>query len=101
VLPSVEFRGADGAVHAVYGYRPYDDWRAAALAAGAEAAGEAAPAIEEALRRFGALAVPEVAAACGHPPPPAPVAPAALWRAALELRVRPRRVLGGELWEAA
>jgi predicted DsbA family dithiol-disulfide isomerase len=100
-LPSVELRGADGTVHGRYGYVPWQDWRTAALAAGASPAGEAPPGVEEALRRFGPLTTPEVAAACGFPPPPAPQAPAELWRAALEWRVRPRRVLGGELWEAA
>jgi predicted DsbA family dithiol-disulfide isomerase len=99
--PSVEFTGVDGAVHGAYGYVPYDAWREAALAAGALPAGDPPLGIEAALRRFGALATPEVAAACGYPPPPAPHAPAELWRAAQEWRVRPRRVLGGELWEAA
>jgi predicted DsbA family dithiol-disulfide isomerase len=101
-VPSVELRGADGAVHGRYGYVPWAEWRAAALAAGAEPlAGAGALSVEEALRRFGPLTTPEVAAVCGFPPPPAPQAPAELWRAALEWRVRPRRVLGGELWEAA
>jgi putative protein-disulfide isomerase len=72
-------------------------WREAALAAGAEPA-EAFPGIEDALRRFGAMATPEVAAVCDLP---GPRAPAELWRLALEWRVRPRRVTGGELWELA
>jgi predicted DsbA family dithiol-disulfide isomerase len=72
-------------------------WREAALAAGAEPAG-GFPGVEEALRRFGALATPEVAAVCDLP---GPRAPAELWRLALEWRVRPRRVVGGELWELA
>jgi putative protein-disulfide isomerase len=76
---------------------PYASLRAAALAAGAEADG-AFPGAEEALRRFGAMATPEVAAACDLP---GPRAPAELWRLALEWRVRPRRVPGGELWEVA
>jgi predicted DsbA family dithiol-disulfide isomerase len=101
-LPSIEFRGPDGAVHGAYGYVPWVQWRAAAVAAGAEPAATAAPpTVEEALRRFGPLTTPEVAAVCGFPPPPAPQAPAALWQAAQEWRVRPRPVLGGELWEAA
>jgi hypothetical protein len=32
---------------------------------------------------------------------PGPRAAAELWRLALEWRVRPRRVLGGELWSPA
>ena len=76
---------------------PPERWREAALAAGAEPA-DGFPGVEEALRRFGALATPEVAAVCDLP---GPRAPAELWRLALEWRVRPRRVTGGELWELA
>jgi predicted DsbA family dithiol-disulfide isomerase len=97
-IPSVEFRGADGAVHGVYGFAPHERWREAALAAGAEPSGEPAPGVEAALQRFGALATPEVAAACDLP---GPRAPAELWRLALEWRVRPRRALGGEMWQPA
>jgi putative protein-disulfide isomerase len=80
------------------GYAPYARWREAALAAGAEPAGGGFPDVEAALGRFGAMATPEVAAVCDlH----GPRAPAELWRLALEWRVRPRRVLGGELWELA
>jgi hypothetical protein len=68
--------------------------REAALAAGAEPGGTF-PGVEEALRRFGAMATPEVAAACDLP---GPRAPAELWRLALEWRVRPRRAGAGELW---
>jgi predicted DsbA family dithiol-disulfide isomerase len=96
--PSVEFLAAGGAVHGVYGYAPYEAWREAAIAAGAQPAAEPPPAVEDALRRFGTLTVPEVAAACGLP---GPRASAELWRLALEWRARPRRVLGGELWAAA
>jgi predicted DsbA family dithiol-disulfide isomerase len=77
---------------------PPGGWREAALAAGAEPAGDGRPGVEEALRRFGAMATPEVAAVCDLL---GPRAPAELWRLALEWRVRPRRVPGGELWEPA
>jgi putative protein-disulfide isomerase len=90
------FRFGDGPL--VEGYGPYERVREAALAAGAEPSADGRPGVEEALRRFGALATPEVAAACDLP---GPRAPAELWRLALEWRVRPRRVPGGELWEAA
>jgi hypothetical protein len=76
---------------------PPERWREAALKAGAEPA-DGFPGIEDALRRFGAMATPEVAAVCDLP---GPRAPAELWRLALEWRVRPRRVPGGELWELA
>jgi predicted DsbA family dithiol-disulfide isomerase len=90
--PSLEIGGAP-----VDGRAPYADWRAAVIAAGAAPA-PAAPGVQDALRRFGALATAEVAAACDLP---GPRAPAELWRLALEWRVRPRSVLGGELWSLA
>jgi predicted DsbA family dithiol-disulfide isomerase len=91
--PAFAFAGGEP----VQGYGPYDRVRAAAVAAGAEPAG-AFPGVEEALRRFGAMATPEVATVCDLP---GPRAPAELWRLALEWRVRPRRAGGGELWEPA
>jgi predicted DsbA family dithiol-disulfide isomerase len=75
----------------------YERLRAAALAAGAQPE-SAFPGVEDALRRFGAMTTPEVAAVCDLP---GPRAPAELWRLAVEWRVRPRRVGGGELWELA
>jgi putative protein-disulfide isomerase len=89
---------AFGRGETVEGYGPYERLRAAAVAAGAEPAGDGVPGVEEALRRFGALATPEVAAVCDLL---GPRAPAELWRLALEWRVRPRRAGGGELWEPA
>ncbi|HLJ01844.1 MAG TPA: DsbA family protein [Solirubrobacteraceae bacterium] len=96
-LPSVEFRGADGAVHGVYGPSPYETLRAAALAAGAvaDASAAAPPPLEDALRRWGTMATVEVAEVCSLP---GPRVPAALWQAALEWRVRAERVGTGELW---
>jgi predicted DsbA family dithiol-disulfide isomerase len=82
----------------VEGFGPYERVRTAALAAGAEPSANGSPGVEEALRRFGPMATPEVAAACDLP---GPRAPAELWRLATEWRVRPRRVPGGELWESA
>jgi putative protein-disulfide isomerase len=79
----------------VEGFGPYERVREAALAAGATTSPDGRPGVEEALRRFGSLATPEVAAACDLP---GPRAPAELWRLALEWRVRPRRVTGGEMW---
>jgi hypothetical protein len=68
--------------------------RGAAQAAGAEPVGPL-PGAEEALRRFGKMATPEVAAACDLP---GPRAPAELWRLATDFRARPERLLTGELW---
>jgi hypothetical protein len=97
-LPSVEFRGDDGAVHGVHGFVGWGGWRAAAVAAGAAPSWDGPPAVEAALARFGALATPEVALVCDLP---GPRAAAELWRLAQEWRVRGRQVLGGELWEPA
>ena len=92
--PTVRF--GDGPV--VEGYAPYERLRDAALAAGAEPSGDGHPGVEDALRRFGPMATPEIAAVCDLA---GPRAPAELWRLALQWRVRPRRVAGGELWELA
>lgn len=81
----------------VDGRASYAEWRAALIAAGAEPGGTALD-VEAAVRRFGTLATAEVAAACDLS---GPRAPAELWRLALEWRVRPRSVLGGELWAPA
>ena len=74
----------------------YERLREAVVAAGAEPSGDR-PDVEGALRRFGRLATAEVAAACELPKPRAA---AALWALALEWRVRPHAVPGGELWES-
>ena len=68
------------------------------MAAGAAPAGGDPPTPEEALRRFGRMATPEVAAVCGLP---GPRAAAELWRLAEAWRVRPERRLTGELWSLA
>jgi predicted DsbA family dithiol-disulfide isomerase len=96
-LPSLEFVGADDAVHGVYGPSDYEALRAAALAAGASGS-FAALSVEDALRRFGTMATPEVALVCDLP---GPRAPAELWRLALEWRVRAERLGTGYLWSLA
>jgi putative protein-disulfide isomerase len=97
-LPSLEFRGTDGAVHGVYGFADYDTLKAEALAAGAEQTSDTAPPIERALRHYGTMATPELAAVCELP---GPRAPEALWRLAAEWRIRAERVGSGELWALA
>jgi predicted DsbA family dithiol-disulfide isomerase len=97
VFPTLRFDGEDG-THWVFGEAPYEEWRAAAVAAGGEPSGDAAPDVPGALRRFGRMADLEVEAVCDLP---GPRANAELWRLASEWRVRPVRVLTGTLWEAA
>ena len=80
------------------GSQRYEALRDAALAAGAVAVEGLAPCVEDALRRFGFLATPEVAAVCGLP---GPRAAAELWRLAAEWRVRAEPRVGGELWALA
>jgi predicted DsbA family dithiol-disulfide isomerase len=82
----------------VAGEASYDDWRAAALAAGARPAGDPAPDVLGALRRFGRMAGAEVEAVCDLP---GTRANAELWRLAAEWRVGPVRVLTGVMWELA
>jgi putative protein-disulfide isomerase len=77
---------------------PYEEWRAAATAAGASPDGAPPPDVPAALRRFGSMATAELAAVCDLP---GPRAGAEAWRLASEWRVRRVPVLFGELWEAA
>jgi len=97
-LPSLEFVGADGIVHGVYGPSDYGKLRAAAVAAGGAAVSDDPLSVEGALRRFGTMATSEVALLCDLP---GPRAPAELWRLALEWRVRPERLGTGYLWSLA
>jgi predicted DsbA family dithiol-disulfide isomerase len=76
----------------------YEDWRAAATAAGAVPSGEPAPDLLGALRGFGSMAATEIEAVCELP---GPRAKAELWRLASEWRVRPEPFLTGELWQLA
>lgn len=96
-LPSLRFVGEAGDEWRG-GDHPYDEWRAAAIAAGARPSGEPRPDVLAALKRFGRMAVPEVEAVCDLA---GPRASAELWRLAAEWRVRPHRFLTGELWEIA
>jgi predicted DsbA family dithiol-disulfide isomerase len=80
----------------VGGDHPYEDWRAAAIAEGAEAAAGPRPDPLAALRRFGTMATAELEAVCDLP---GPRAGAEVWRLAGEWRVKRMPVLTGELWE--
>ena len=83
--------------HWVFGSDP-DALRSAATAAGAVVTDGGKPEVQDALRRFGRMATREVEEVCGLP---GPLAPARLWALAAEWRVKPVRVLTGDLWELA
>jgi predicted DsbA family dithiol-disulfide isomerase len=97
-LPVLVFVGSDGAEERRVASDGYEAWRRSAIACGAKPAEGPSPTVEEALRRFGALAAVEVAAVCDLP---GPRAQAELWRLAVEWRVRPERFLTGDLWALA
>jgi putative protein-disulfide isomerase len=97
VLPSVRFEGPDG-VEWRFGEASYQEWRAAALAAGGHASGDPPPDPLAAIERFRRAASVEVATVCDLP---GPRASAELWRLAAEWRLKPVRVLTGTLWEPA
>jgi putative protein-disulfide isomerase len=97
-FPTMAFHGEDGTVRHVYGFRPYEEYREAALAAGAEPAGADPPGVLDAVKRFGRMATKEVELVCDLPEPRAH---AELWRLASEWKLRPLRVLTGHLWETA
>lgn len=97
-FPSAVFRGEDGTERAVYGTRPYDAYRDAALEAGAQPT-RAEPAEPlEAVGAFGRCATRELEELAGRP---RPVLEAELWSLARDWRLRPVGVLGGTFWELA
>ena len=95
-FPSFEVRGAGDEVHWLYDSTDATQLRQIALAAGGEP--QPLPDPAEAVRRFGRIATPEVAAVCDRP---GPLAAAELWRLAAEWQVRPERALTGDLWSPA
>ena len=97
-LPVLRFLRDDGDQARVRGTDGYEEWRAAALAAGASAGSEPLPDVAAALRRFGRMATAELAAVCDLP---GPRAGAEVWRLASEWRAERVPVLFGELWEAS
>lgn len=96
-FPTMAFHSADGDIHRVYGIRPYEDYREAALAAGAELTGDTLTPLE-AINRFGRMAALEVETVCDLP---TPKAHEVLWQLASDWKVRPVKVLTGYLWELA
>ena len=98
VFPTFRFEGEDREARWLFGHQSPEALRAEAVAVGAQPLGEERPGVAEALRRFGRMAVPEVAAVCDLAPLKAE---ADLLALALEWRARPLPVLAGRLWELA
>jgi hypothetical protein len=98
-LPILRFLPAEaGGERRVTAADSYEEWRNAALAAGATPSSAPLPDVAGALRRFGRMATAELAAVCDLP---GPRAGAEIWRLASEWRATRVPVLFGELWEAA
>jgi hypothetical protein len=97
-FPALSFAGPGGEEIWVGGDHSYEDWRAAALRAGAEPSSAPRPDVAGALARFGHSSTSELAAVCDLP---GPRAGAEVWRLASEWRAKRLPVLFGELWEAA
>ena len=93
-LPAIQF----GDEQPVFGPARYEEWRAAAVGAGAQPLGEGWPDPLRALSRFGRMATAEVQAVCDLP---RPRAEAELRGLAADHRVIPVPFLTGTLWELA
>jgi putative protein-disulfide isomerase len=97
-FPSAVFIGADGSRHGVWGPRPYEAYRDAALAAGARSLNDSGLDALDAIERFGRCATRELEELSGRA---RPVLEAELWAAVREWRLRPIAALTGTLWELA
>jgi hypothetical protein len=97
-FPSAVFRDGSGSETGVWGWQPYEAYRKAALAAGAELATSQLPDPVAAIERFGRCASRELEELTGRP---GPVLRAELWGMARDWKLRPVGVLGGTFWELA
>jgi putative protein-disulfide isomerase len=96
-IPALAFSG-DGGERWVIGFQPYEAFRDAALAAGAEPQRTTPLTVEEALSRFGRVAGTEVEVLCELPPPRAG---AELFRLAEQWKARSTWRMTGYMWELA
>ena len=97
-LPSAVFRGEDGDDHGVFGRHPFEAYREAALAAGADPIRTEPAGASEVVGLFGRCATRELESLTGQA---LPVLEAELWTLASEWRLKPVGVLGGTFWELA
>lgn len=97
-FPSLVFLGEDGERHGVFGYRPYEDYRAAAIAAGAVVQSSTPPEPLAAIERFGRISTAELQEITQRPRPPLE---AEIWALARDWKIKPVRALTGMLWEPA
>jgi putative protein-disulfide isomerase len=95
-LPTLYFTGEDGGRHDVYGAAPYEDYREAAINAGAKPKQADKLTPQQALAHFGRMATREIEEVCQLK---GPRAEGELWQLALDFEVKPTRVLTGWLWE--
>jgi predicted DsbA family dithiol-disulfide isomerase len=95
-FPSAVFSGKRGAKHGVWGWQPYEAYREAARAAGAEVAADRRPEPVEAVARFGPCAARELEELTGMP---RPVLEAELWALARDWKLKPTSVAGGTIWD--
>jgi predicted DsbA family dithiol-disulfide isomerase len=97
-FPSAYFRSGDGERRGVFGWQPFEAYREAAIAVGAEPRSSGHPAVLDALERFGRCATRELEELTGRP---RVLVEAELWGLAREWRLRPVPALTGTLWEKA
>jgi predicted DsbA family dithiol-disulfide isomerase len=97
-FPSAWFIGADGVRHGVYGWQPYERYRDAALAAGADPSDPGPADAIAVIERFGACATREVEEISGRP---RPVVEAELWALARDWKLKATPVLTGVIWDRA
>lgn len=94
-FPSALFRGEDGSERGVWGRRPYEAYRQAAEAVGAEVTAVRPQALE-AVERFGRCATRELEELTGTP---RPVLEAELWSLARDWKLKPTLAAAGTIWE--
>jgi protein-disulfide isomerase-like protein with CxxC motif len=96
-IPVLTFSGGGGE-SSVIGFQPYEAFRAAAIAAGAEPQRTTPMTVEEAIARFAPVSGREIEVLCELPPPRAG---AELFRLAEQWKVRPIWRMTGYMWEPA